>query len=83
MLASDDFHQQARREDTDFTCQRALTLSALAPLLLNLHIGTIRDELDPLFETVADELVVRKNVSEAAFFTNTAKAQVRGVGDVE
>ncbi len=67
MLASDDFLQQARRSDTDFTRQRALPLSALVPLLLNLRKGTVRDELDQFFETRTDEVIVRHTVSEAAF----------------
>lgn len=67
MMASDDFLQQARRSETDFTRQRALPLNTLVPLLLNLRKGTIRDELDQFFETVADEAVAPRSVSEAAF----------------
>lgn len=67
MLASDDFLQQARRSDTDFTRQRALPLNMLVPLLLNLRKGTIRDELDQFFETLTDDAVAFRTVSEAAF----------------
>lgn len=67
MLASGDFLAQARRSDADFTRQRALPLSTLVPLLLNLRKGTIRDELDQFFETLADDAVARESVSEAAF----------------
>lgn len=67
MLASDDFLQQARRSDTDFSRQRALPLHVLVPPLLNLRKGTVRDELDQFFETVAEEAIARQSVSEAAF----------------
>jgi len=67
MLASDDFLQQARRSDTDFTRQRALPLSTLVPLLLNLRKGTIRDELDQFFETHTGDAIALSTVSEAAF----------------
>ena len=68
ILASDDFLQQACRSDTDFTRQCALPLSTLAPQLLNLHKGTIRDELNQFVKTVADDVVASKTVSEAAFW---------------
>lgn len=67
MLASADFLRQARRSSTDFTRQRALPLNALVPLLLNLRKGTLRDELDQFFETLNDEALARRTVSEAAF----------------
>lgn len=65
MLAPDDLLQQARRSVTNFTRQRALTLGTL---VLNLRKGTIRDELDQFFATLADEAVARNTMLEAAFY---------------
>ena len=66
-MSSDEFLEQARRNDTDFTRQRALPLTMLVPLLLNLRKGTIRDELDQFFECLSDEPVTLRTVSDAAF----------------
>ena len=67
MLASDDFLRRARRSATDFTRQRCLPLTTLVPLLLNLRKGTIRDELDQFFETLANDALASSTVTEAAF----------------
>lgn len=67
MLASDDFLRRARRSATDFTRQRCLALTTLVPLLLNLRNGTIRDEIDQFFETLAYDALASSTVTEAAF----------------
>ncbi len=67
MLGSEEFRQRAQRHRTDFTRERALPLRTLVPLLWNLRKGTVRDELDQFFETLNEEGVATRSVSEAAF----------------
>ena len=67
MVGSDDFLRRARRHDNAFTRQRALPLNVLVPTLLNLHKGTVRDELDQFFETLHEDNVPPHTVSQAAF----------------
>ena len=66
-MSSEEFLQQARRSERDFTRERALPLQRLVPLLLNFRKGTNRDELEQFFETITDDPTSVTPVSEAAF----------------
>lgn len=66
LINSDAFQQQARQKAGDFTRQRTLPLSQLIPLLLNYRKGTLQDELDQFFDTLAMENGAARTVSVSA-----------------
>ena len=53
-IHSEEFLKQARSKKTDFCRNRALPLPTLIPLLLNFRKGSLQDELDQFFETLAE-----------------------------